>query len=615
MKCPKCGKEIINDQVKCECGFEMVPKKEKNRAKMFLLLGIFAVIAVVIVVSLFVPMDKSAHDYIIAESEDAYYLVDAAIPKKEPVLIAKITGENDISECYVSSDNTKLLYGNNGEHDVKDNNTYYDLYIYDIAQGTSTLVDSKVFSYSVNASFDTITYFKGTRGELWQKKLDQEPEKLLEKIYIAKVSEDLKELFYVDRKDGLYIISDGKEPELISKKAEVIAFGDKNVLYNENGKLMKYENGKKTVINDSFYMSHEMTSDSGYFYANARTIDFSKSFTDDMLQSDKNINSSNIEAYSQRLERDEMRLDMASKDIAKPYMLYSLYYYDGTKAVLVSDNVLDTIYGDDDYMISNRSDHEIIGYRFLDSYKISKVTMSEFYKKYGASKDIYNTMYDELLEQSLLSFAKSGKVLGNLNLPNTNRYMYNKETQTAYIYTVACLNEEEFEYKEDFYTIKFNDNGITQPELYAENVNDYITDFMGNELVYCKYDEEQSVMDIYYGKKLIAEKANSAEWIDDSVLYITKFDENDNPADMLFENSELMSIKGVEDCDSKYITLSGSILCYNYESEYAAVVTKGVVTPLSDKIEYIDFYIPWGYSNESEILSPLYYDEVMSEIW
>lgn len=614
MKCPKCGEEIINDQVKCECGFEMVPKKEKNTAKKFLLLGIFAVIAIIIVVSLFIPMDKSAHDYVVAESEDAYYLVDAAIPKKEPVLIAKITGENDVPECYISSDNTKLLYGNNGEYDIKDNNTYYDLYIYDIAQGTSTLVDSKVFSYSVNDSFDTITYFKGTKGELWQKKLDQEPEKLLEKIYIVKASKDLNELFYVDREGSLYTIIDGKEPELISKKAEVIAFGDKNVLYNANGKLMKYENGKKTVINDSFYMGHEMTSDSGYFYANARAIDFSKSFTDDMLQSDQSINSSNIEAYSQKLERDEMRLDMANMDISKPFMLYSLYYYDGTKAVLVSDNVLDTVYGGS-YLLSDKNDPEVIGYRSLDSYKISKITMSEFYKKYGASREVYTTMYDELLEQSMLSFAKSGKELGRLELPNTNSYVYNKETQTAYIHTATCLNEEEFEYKDDYYTIKLNDNGITQPELYAENINDDITDFMGNELVYCKYDENQLFMDIYYGKKLIVEEATSAEWINDSVLYITKFDENDNPSDMLFENSELRSIKGVEDCDSKDITLLGSILCYNYESEYAAVVTKGVVTPLSDKIEYIAFYVPWECSSEFEMFSPLYYDEVMSEIW
>lgn len=612
MKCPKCNKEILNDQRKCECGFEMVPK-EKKKAKKILLLCVFAFLALIIVASLFIPGGKSSHDYVIAQSKNSLYLIDAARPKKDPVLISKLTGESALSQYYINSDSTKLLYMNNAQTDEDTYNTYYDLYLYDIAEGTSSIVDKNIFSHIVNEEFDTFTYFKGKDGELWQKKINEEAKKLLDKTYSVKISDDLSSVYYTDKEGGLYLVSGDNEPQVISEKADVVSFGDKDVLYCEDGKLIKYENGKTAVINDNFYTGLFMSSGCGYFLADKKPIDFSGYFIDDMLQSDKNISPSDIEAYSEKLIRDAMRLEFASSEQSALSQLCSLYYYDGACAVLVCENVLDTLY--DSAIYSDKGDDSLIVYRVLESYDLPKIKMSEFYEENDEFSSIDEIFYGELNSQSILTIAKDGKQLGNTELKDVDSYLYNKETKTLYLHTMTEIDEENYEYDLKYYTLQIKDDSITTPELFAENASYDVSDFAGNELVYCKYDEEEEFIDLYVGKKLLFEKADSAEWLNDSVLYINKTDENDEPCDMLYENSALTKVEGADEYENKILTEKGNVLFYTEDSKDAAVMTNGKIIPLSGDVKYTYFYVPEIYTNYYEMTSPIFFEDIMSNIF
>lgn len=605
MKCPKCGKEIINDQAKCECGFEMVPK-EKNKAKKYLLIGVLAVLAIIIVVSLFVPMDKSDHDYIVGESDGGYYLIDAAIPKKEPVLIAECKGSSVLYEYNISSDNTKLLYANNGQHDPKSDCNYYELYYYDIDKGTSTLVDKDVFSYIVNDAFDTVTYYKGTGGEVWQKKGSNEPEKLLDGAYKVKVSNDLSTLFYTDKNDSLYTIANGGVPELISENAQPISFGDKSVLYCEdNSKLVKYENGTKTQISDNYDNNIYMTTEGGYFLCDKKSVDIDKYFVDDMLESDKNIKISDTDAYDEKLQRDAIRLDIAIAKQEGIAGIYSLYYFDGEKANLVSKNVLDTIY--DAAIYSSKEDDKLIGYRALQDYKLSKITMSEFYN--GDMGSIEQVFYDALSEQSNFAFAKDGKALGDVSLSEIDSYLYNKDDSTIYVHTCVGTDDAEESYKESYYTVKIADGTLSEPKLYAENASADISDFVGNDLVYCKYSTDY--VDAYLGENLLVKQADNLSWIDDSILYIDRTDEDGKSDDLLYAALALNPTKLGDEYDSKKLSQKGAIVCYSYETGKIAVMShSGIVTNIDTDISFTDCYIPQVYENYYEMVSPAYYEEL-----
>lgn len=612
MKCPKCNKEILNDQTKCQCGFELVPT-EKKKAKKILLLCIFAFLAIIIVASLFIPGAKSSHDYVVAQSKDSLYLVDAARPKKDPVLISKLTGESALSQYYINSDGTKLLYMNNAQTDEDTYNTYYDLYLYDIAEGTSSIVDENIFSHIVNEEFDTFTYFKGENGELWQKKANEQAKKLLDKTYSVKISNDLSSLYYTDKEGGLYLVSGDSEPQLISEKADIVSFGDKDVLYCEKGKLIKYEDGKKAVINDNFYTGLFMSSDSGYFLADKKPIDFRSNFIDDMLQSDKNISPNDLEAYSEKLIRDAMRLDFAASEQSALSQLCSLYYYDGASAVLVCENVLDTLY--DSAIYSDKGDDSLIVFRVLENYELPKIKMSEFYEENDDFSSIDEIFYEELTSQSLLAIAKDGKQLGKTELKDVDSYLYNKETKTLYLHTMTEIDEDDYDYDLKYYTLQIKDDSVTTPELFAENASYDVSDFAGNELVYCKYDEEEEYIDIYVGKKLLFEKADSAEWLNDSVLYINKTDEDDEPCDMLYENSALTKVESEHEYENKILTENGNVLFYTEDSKDAAVMTKGKIISISGDIKYTYFYVPEIYADYYEMSSPIFFEDIMSNLF
>lgn len=614
MKCPNCNKEILNDEGKCECGFEGVPKKDKKKFKTYLLLSIFAVIALIIISSLFIPTSKSGPDYIVAETKDSLYLIDVARPKKEPVLISKLTGESAFWEYYISEDNTKLLYTNNGKKDEKTYDTYYDLYLYDIVSGTSTLIDKNVFSHIVNDAFDTFTYFKGKTGELWQKKGNEEAKKLLDNVCSAKVSNDLKTIYYSDKAGGLYVFHTDKDPELISEKADVILFGDDCVIYCENEKtLIKYENGDKNVISESFYSSRYMTSEEGYFLADNKPINFSDSFIDDMLQSDNNIKPSDVDAYAQKLERDTMRLELAAADQSSLAQLCSLYYFNGKEAVKVCENVLETFY--DSAMYSYKNDNNVIVYRVLDDYKLPKIKMSEIYNEDEIYPSINQTFFDSLASQSLLAFAEDGKQLGKFSLDGFDSYIYNKDTKTAYLHTMVLIDEDKDKYEENYYAVEFKNDTVTEPIIYDKNASYDITDFVGDKPVYCKFDENNEFFDIYLDKKLLIEKVSFAEWIDNSVLYIGKYNEKDEPADLLYIDSKFVTVPGIDNYENRLSTTKKSILCYNMDSNDAAIIINGKLIPLSDDIKYSSFYFTKVCDNAFEMTSPLYFSDFLGSLF
>lgn len=598
MKCPNCGKEMTKDQIKCECGFEAVPKK---KTKKYVFLGIFALLAIVIVVSLFIPMKQENHDYVVASGEDGLYLIDAAIPKKEPVLIKELDEEVGYLYTQINADNTKLVYSCNGVIVDDTTSEVYELYVYDILEGTSLLIDDDVYSYMVNESCDTFTYFKGTANELWQCKVGEKPKKLLDKVYDVKVSSDASVMFYTDLNGNLYTMTAGEDPELVCEDVYVVAYGENMVLYNDNGKLIKYQNKEKTVISNNYYMSIFMTAEGGYFCANARSFEFDKYFTDDMLESDKNITAKDTEAFIDKIHRDELRLDFSSMAQYEGD-IYSLYYFDGNKAILVRDNVIDTFFAENDI------DEDLIAYKYLDNYEMPKITMSEFCEE--NSNDDALSIYDEFRSkieaQSHLAIAQCDKELGEIELSDVMSFAYCPDTKLAYLHTLIDTGEEDTAYTSNYYKVELKDKGIAKPEIYDENVSSDSIYFIGNSLLYWKTNEKNSdLYDVYLDKKLIAENVIMIEVLGDSTFYIEKYDEDGNKVDILLTDSGLTTVKGTEELDIKETTLNGSIFCYGYENLNAAVITNGVVTPLSTNVELLDYFIPDRVGSFNELSGPV----------
>lgn len=613
---PENTNETINEN-KNEAVAETSVEAPKKKSKTPLLIGIFAVLAVIIAASLFMGGNKEAeHDYVIGENEDALYLIDAANPKQEPVMIAELTGEGGYaSEFYIDSEKTKILYANNAKTDEESFESTYDLWLYEIASGETTLVDEGVYMHSVNSAFDTVTYFKGKEGELWQKKPGSEPVKIYDELTEAWVSDDLQTIFYTDADNNTYAKHAESEPVLLGKDTTALDYGENAFLFAEGENLIKYENGEKKVISEKYCESANMSvldymisCEGGYFLTEKKNIDVEGCFVDDMEESDKNIKVSDIEAYAEKIVRDALRLELAaSKEWG--LMLCDLYYYDGNEAVLVCENVIEML--EDASYYSAEGDDTVAAYMVLGEYELPKLVMSEFYEKFEQEySSLGQVYYDALKEQSTVGFARAGKHLGTAEIEGATNYVYDKKNSTAYILTEKLGDGGEFDFIESYYTVELKEDGVSEPELYAEDISSEITEIVDGKLIYCKYDDADEYMYIYEDKELMAERVATSEWLEQDILFIGIEGESEDVPGMIYADGALKEVDGIENLDLRIMTPDKNIICYNYESAGDMFVVKNdrLVAVAGDK-EYNEIYLPVVYDNCYELTSPLYFAE------
>ncbi|MBQ7295422.1 MAG: hypothetical protein IJW86_04430 [Clostridia bacterium] len=610
---PENTNEVINENAnEAEASVE-APKKKNKKG---LLIGIFAALALIIVASLFMDGDKLAeHDYIIAENKKAIYLIDAANPQTEPVMIDEIKGDGGyVADHYINKDKTKILYANKAHEDKENFDTYYELWLYDITSGEKSLIDENIYMHCVNEAFDTVTYFKGKEGELWQKKTDGEAVKLYDGLMDAWVSDDLQTIIYTDTDKNTYAKHADAEPMLLGNDITALDYNENAILFAEGKKLVKYENGEKKIITEKYsemanmsYYDYTIGCEGGYFLTEKNNIDVEGSFVDDMEESDKNIKVSDVEAYAEKLVRDALRLELAaSKEWS--LTLCDLYYYDGNEAVLVCENIIEML-GDASYY-SAESSESIALYMVLGEYELPKLVMSEFYEEfeeeYSSLSQVY---YDALKQQSTVGFAKGGKHMGTADIEGAMNYVYDKANTTAYVLTEKLGDGGEFDFIESYYTIKFGEDSISEPELYAEDVSSEITEVVDGKLLYGKYDDEDEYMYIYKGEELIAERVAFTQWLETDMLYVGIEGENEDVPGKIYSDGKFTEYDGLENYEMTFATEEGNIICYNYYDNGSQIVVAkdGKLTTVAGDSKYIEVYVPFECDNGYELSSPLFF--------
>ncbi len=610
---PENTNEIINEN-KNEAVTETSVEAPKKKNKTPLLIGIFAVLALIIAASLFLGGNKEAdNDYIIAESKKSLYLIDVANPGKEPVLIDEIKGKGGtVAEHHINKEKTKVFYVNQVTEDEESFDTYYDLWLYDISVGEKSLIDENVYMYCVNEAFDTVTYFKGKEGELWQKKQGSEPEKLYDGLMDAWVSDDLQTIIYTDTDKKTYAKKAEAEPVLLGEKIAAMDYSENAFLFTEGKKLIKYENGEKKIISEKYsetanmgYSDYMVDLEGGYFLTEKKSIDVEGCFVDDMQESDKNIKVSDIEAYAEKLVRDALRLELAA---SKEWSLAvcDLYYYDGNEAVLVCENVIEML--EDAAYYSAKGDDTVAAYMVLGEYELPKLVMSQFYEKfeeeYASLGQVY---YDALKEQSTVGFAKGGKHLGSAEIEGAMNYVYDGANTTAYVLTEKLGDGGEFDFIESYYTVKLAE-GVSEPELYAEDISSEITEVVDGKLIYGKYDDADEYMYIYEDKELIAERVAYTEWLEEDMLYIGIEGEDEDVPGKIYSGGNFTDFDGMENYDMTLATVEGNIICYNYDDKGSeiAVVKDGKLVTVAGEGKYTDVYLPFEWDNGYELSSPLF---------
>lgn len=611
---PENTNEIISENTN-EAAAEISVEAPKKKSKTPLLIGIFAVLALIIAASLFMGGNKDAdNDYIIAENKKEIYLIDAATPNKEPVLIDEIKGDyGAAAEYFISKDKTKLLYANKVTEDEESLDIYYELWLYDIATGEKSRIDEGVYMHCVNEAFDTVTYFKGKEGELWQKKQGSEPVKLYDELMDAWVSDDLQTIIYTDADKKTYAVNAGAEPVLLGEKITAMDYSENAFLFAEGKKLIKYENGEKNIISEKYsetanmgYYDYMVGLEGGYFLTEKKKIDVEDCFIDDMEQSDKSIKVSDIEAYAEKLVRDALRLELAA---SKEWGLAvcDLYYYDGNEAVPVCENVIEML-GEEAYYSTEGND-TVAAYFVLGEYELPELVMSEFYKtfeeEYASLGQVY---YDALKQQSSVGFAKEGKHIGTAELEGAMSYVYDEANATAYVLTQTLGDGGEFDFIDSYYTVKLSE-GVSEPELYAEDISSEITEVVDGKLIYGKYDDADEYMYIYKDKELIAERVAYTEWLEEDILYVGIEGENEDVPGKIYSAGSFTEYDGMENYDMTFATEAGNIICYNYDDSKGSaifVAKDGKLVSAGGEGKYIDVYLPYVWDNSYELSSPLF---------
>ena len=552
----------------------------KNKKSKVLLIVVIALVAILAVV-MFSQKDvkgpaedekqECLTDYIAGVSEGTIFILDAASEEKTIVNIAEITGEIFEETLIFNKEQTKLLYSNNLKEVETDIYTK-DIYVYDIEAKSNELILDGVCDFYTNEDFSAFVYEADDRS-IWYKENTSEAEKIAEDCYYFNVSDDLQQVIYEGESAEKYLYTHGADTKLIGKDIELISNIDGSFLYNEKNSLVKYDNGEKTVLieNSGFEYGSWVDKDA-FFTVLGKEIDISGCLEYDIPESEYAEVHKNIIS---KINEGKMVLE-----------LYNVYYYDGEKVTLVTENVLSCLrnenYYDDDF------DQYVGVYYMYNENALPKIKLSEINPDY----EFYfkNEVLDRCKENADIAVTYKDKFMGEIDINSGSAYIYDEEHGVLYIKDQGYDDEESL-YINSIYAMELTEDKLGEVEVIADSIksHDDVFAVCSDGLVYTKASDDFT-SELYAGKTLITPNCINTTIFENDAFYTYNSSEDidGDEKSIVYIDGVIQIYDGINSYQMFDMTKGGRVICSQDEDGTIAILENGVATEINGVcIDYI----------------------------
>lgn len=507
-----------------------------------------------------------------------------------------------------SEDNSKIFYADRLDDDADGVTLYYrDL---KNPEEDPVKIDSDIECYSINAKGDRVVYLKGEDGNLYIHNLEDK-EKIANEVYKYYIAEDLSKIGYWSHSGGFYLWYADKDSVKLASDVESVEYVSDDlttVYYLKDDALYKQVEGAedKEKIASDVYSVEQIYASGEIYYAKVEDTQISLMdyVNDDMAESDANITEpsypdypdspdypswwdydtdaaynaavsqyeSAYEAYEEECDRLTAEYEQAyeaywakvSRDSLRESLMdaemenedYSLYYYNGTENVLLTDalaNIWSTQYADD---------APVAVVSIFNQSEVQKVKLSEIN---------YVDEVSDLVSAALYSASEEYLAIGsNLSvIDNTDADEFELRDDGSALYFLDDVSDSG---NGDLYVISIVDGTAGTPEMYDSDVNRYGISILENGMLsyYKNYDSDTSSGDLYVdGEEIDYEVEPYNVWcVEDTLLYVTDWnDEKEYGTLKTYKDGTKTKI--ADDVNSIAITPENDILyLYDYSLNY-----------------------------------------------
>lgn len=493
-----------------------------------------------------------------------------------------------------------------------------NLYYREIAkpEADAIKIDSDVRSYTVNTSATIVTYLKGDEGNLYQYKLAEDSkDKVASEVEGFEVSDDGTKIGYINSEGSLYLKYADKDKEKIASEVsslEYLTDDFKTVYYVKEGSLYKQVEGEDRVkIASDVYSVIKIYETGEIYYLTSEDgeISLMDYVTDDMKDADASITEPSYpdypnspsrpswwdydtdaeydaayaayedayeaweaecdrmeteyyaarEAYYAKLSRDELREDLEEETLEQSS--YSLCFYNGTEATVITDAFVgDYYYSDYTYA----SDAPVIIYEAYNQSSLEKVKLSEV-------ESIYDI--EEMVEAALFSSSEryiAVKTTATVVEQEKEARNFRINSSGTVVYYIDDIPDEK-SYGE-LYRISIADGVVGKAEVYDSDVYTGYCYFAGDDKFEYYKDYKDGKGELYVSKTKIDYDVNVYNTVvysdSDKVIYFTDWDDDKEYGTLkIYQNGE--SVKVADDVHDFSTMGDGRILyLYDYSLNY-----------------------------------------------
>lgn len=501
---------------------------------------------------------------------------------------------------------------------IADDDDGFNLYYREFGnpKAEAVKIDSDIQSYTVNTSATIVTYLKGEEGNLYQYKLAEDSkDKVASEVEGFEVSDDGTKIGYINSEGSLYLKYEGKDKEKIASEVtslEYLTDDFKTVYYIKEGSLYKQVEGEDRVkIASDVYNVIKIyeTGEIYYLTSEAGEISLMDYITDDMKDADATMTEPAYpdypdspdypswwdydtdaeydaayeeyedafrawEAECDRMEteyyaardawyakqsRDEWRENLEEEVLEQSN--YSLCFYNGTEATVITDAFVgDYYYSDYTYA----SDAPVIIYEAYNQSSPDKAKLSEV-------ESIYDI--EEMVEAALFSSSEryiAVKTTATVVEQEKEARNFRINSSGTVVYYIDDIPDEK-SYGE-LYRISITNGTVGKAEVYDSDVYTGYCYFAGDDKFEYYKDYKDSKGELYVNKVKIDYDVSVYSTVvysdSDKVIYFTDWnDEKDYGTLKIYQNGE--SVKVADDVHDFSTMSDGRILyLYDYSLNY-----------------------------------------------
>lgn len=409
------------------------------------------------------------------EGVGSYYFRNLKADNTKPDAATKVDTEISIENgIKISKDGSKAFYIKGSES---------RLYYNDMKDKEK--IDSNVDQFYVNEAGDYIVYYNDD-GTIYEKDIKKDKEKIESEAFIQRVTEDLNKIYYL-KDDSLYLKERNKDKVKISSNVKsFVSVIDSNKCYytkedEETRKLSDFVTDDLAQSDKSITMPTEEKYQTKELVKNSYA-DYYNTVTD----WDGYYASSDI--YNAKLQRDELRNSLSTTDSIMNNT--KLYYYDGTKENLVSENI-------EEITMSTTKSALVLYSKFKKS-DLTKVKLSAV----QSTGDV-ETLIEESKASSSEMYAATKQTETIIKQSKATTFRVNHSGTAFYFLD---------DYSEDKYygtlmEVKLESDKLAAPSKIDEDVNNYRFENQSDSLLYFK-DVKNESGDMYRDGETIAKDVN-----------------------------------------------------------------------------------------------------------